>query len=62
MANSNYSDFKEIVRDIDDRKILLPDFQRDFVWKDEERQKKIGSITNFVGFPIPLVALSAHIE
>lgn len=39
MANSNYSDFKEIVRDIDDRKILLPDFQRDFVWKDEERQK-----------------------
>ena len=24
--------------------------------------KKIGSITNFVGFPIPLVALSAHIE
>ena len=21
-----------------------------------------GSITNFVGFPIPLVALSAHIE
>ena len=22
----------------------------------------IGSITNFVGFPIPLVALSAHIE
>ena len=24
--------------------------------------KKNGSITNFVGFPIPLVALSAHIE
>ena len=24
--------------------------------------KYIGSITNFVGFPIPLVALSAHIE
>ena len=23
---------------------------------------KEGSITNFVGFPIPLVALSAHIE
>ena len=23
---------------------------------------KNGSITNFVGFPIPLVALSAHIE
>ena len=25
-------------------------------------QEKFGSITNFVGFPIPLVALSAHIE
>lgn len=24
--------------------------------------KYYGSITNFVGFPIPLVALSAHIE
>ena len=24
--------------------------------------ENIGSITNFVGFPIPLVALSAHIE
>ena len=24
--------------------------------------KNNGSITNFVGFPIPLVALSAHIE
>ncbi len=34
-------DFKEIVRRINDRSILLPDFQRDFVWKDEEMQKKI---------------------
>lgn len=25
-------------------------------------ENKKGSITNFVGFPIPLVALSAHIE
>ena len=41
MASANISDFKEIVRDIDNKKILLPDFQRDFVWKDEERQKKI---------------------
>ena len=27
-----------------------------------EKTKNSGSITNFVGFPIPLVALSAHIE
>lgn len=34
----NVSDFKELVRDIESKKILLPDFQRDFVWKDEEKQ------------------------
>lgn len=35
------SDFKEIIRKIEDKKILLPDFQREFVWRDEEQQKKI---------------------
>ena len=30
--------------------------------KKAEKKVKKGSITNFVGFPIPLVALSAHIE
>ena len=53
----------------------LPSYKRK-VWQEmkrlnpadyEERQledfsKYVGSITNFVGFPIPLVALSAHIE
>ena len=34
----NVSDFKELVRDIESKKILLPDFQRDFVWKDEEKR------------------------
>ena len=36
-----------------------------FVKNNEKNRgihKNIGSITNFVGFPIPLVALSAHIE
>ena len=36
-------DFGEIVRKIAEDKMLLPDFQRGFVWKDEE-QRKIGSI------------------
>ena len=30
--------------------------------EDLKNHKLNGSITNFVGFPIPLVALSAHIE
>ena len=39
--SDNYTDFKEIVRDIESKKIILPDFQREFVWRDEEQQKKI---------------------
>lgn len=39
----NISDFKEIVRKIENKQILLPDFQREFVWKDEEQQRKIVS-------------------
>ena len=32
---------QEIIGDIEKNKILLPDFQRKFVWTEEERQKKI---------------------
>lgn len=41
MDKNNISDFRELVRNIDNRKILLPDFQREFVWKEEEQQRKI---------------------
>lgn len=32
---------QEIISDIEKNKILLPDFQRKFVWTEEERQRKI---------------------
>ena len=38
MDQQNVTDFKELVRKIEKKQILLPDFQRDFVWKDEEKQ------------------------
>ena len=41
MDNNNVSDFTDIVRKIESKKILLPDFQREFVWKDEEQQKNV---------------------
>ena len=41
MDNNMFSDLTDIVRRIESKKILLPDFQRGFVWKDEEMQKKI---------------------
>lgn len=34
-------DFRDIIYKIESGKILLPDFQREFVWKEEEQQKKI---------------------
>lgn len=37
----NLTDFKDIVRKIENMSILLPDFQREFVWRDEEQQKQI---------------------
>lgn len=38
---SNTTDLKEIVRDIERNNILLPDFQREFAWKDEDVQINI---------------------
>ncbi|MDZ5726611.1 MULTISPECIES: DUF262 domain-containing protein [unclassified Acetobacterium] len=35
------TNFSDIVKDIKENKILLPDFQRQFVWTDEEQQRKI---------------------
>ena len=41
---------------------LLPEDMTVQDQEDDSFLKYYGSITNFVGFPIPLVALSAHIE
>lgn len=35
------TNFSDIVSDIKENKILLPDFQRQFVWTEEEQQRKI---------------------
>lgn len=39
--DNGISNLKELIKKIEEKKILLPDFQRGFVWKDEEQQKKI---------------------
>lgn len=41
MEKNSTTDFRELVRKIDAKKILLPDFQREFVWREEEQQRKI---------------------
>lgn len=40
-SNSMVTDFSNIIRQIENKGILLPDFQREFVWRDEEMQKKL---------------------
>ena len=35
------TDFSELVRNVNNNKIMLPDFQRSFVWTEEEKQKKL---------------------
>ena len=39
--DTNTINFRTIVSDIEKRNILLPDFQRGFVWTGEEEQKKV---------------------
>lgn len=41
MANQNITNLDEIINQIEKNQILLPDFQREFVWKDLEQQKQI---------------------
>ena len=35
------SNLVEIINKIEKNQILLPDFQREFVWKDEDQQKQL---------------------
>lgn len=41
MENKNISDLTELINQIEANEILLPDFQREFVWKDVEQQKQL---------------------
>lgn len=49
-------DFRNIVKNIENHKIVLPDFQREFVWKDESMQKQLVASV-FAKMPIGSVLL-----
>ena len=61
---------KDVISEADDTIVIDVPEQKEYVISIANNRYKIkpifsiyvGSITNFVGFPIPLVALSAHIE
>jgi hypothetical protein len=50
MFDSTKEDLKDILRKADDGKLQLPDFQRDYVWGDDDVRSLIASIAK--GFPV----------
>ncbi|MCC7193811.1 MAG: DUF262 domain-containing protein [Phycisphaeraceae bacterium] len=61
MFDSTKEDLKDILRKADEGKLQLPDFQRDYVWLDEDVRSLIASICK--GFPVgALLTLEAGSE
>ncbi|HEX7369968.1 MAG TPA: DUF262 domain-containing protein [Rhodanobacteraceae bacterium] len=50
MFDTTKEDLKDILRKVDEGKLQLPDFQRDYVWNDEDVRSLIASIAK--GFPV----------
>ncbi|TWU46502.1 GmrSD restriction endonuclease domain-containing protein [Rubripirellula reticaptiva] len=50
MFDSTKEDLKDILRDADAGKLQLPDFQRSYVWTDEDVRSLVASIAK--GFPV----------
>jgi hypothetical protein len=50
MFDTTKEDLKDILRYVDEGKLQLPDFQRDYVWGDEDVTSLIASIAK--GFPV----------
>jgi hypothetical protein len=50
MFDSTKEDLKDLLRDADEGRLQLPDFQRDYVWGDEDVRSLIASVAK--GFPV----------
>jgi hypothetical protein len=50
MFDSTKEDLKDILKKVDGGRLQLPDFQRDYVWGDDDVQSLIASIAK--GFPV----------
>lgn len=50
MFDTTKEDLKDILRKVDEGRLQLPDFQRDYVWGDEDVRSLIASIAK--GFPV----------
>src|SRR5471030_2972688 len=50
MFDTTKEDLKDILRKVQEGRLQLPDFQRDYVWGDDDVRSLIGSIAK--GFPV----------
>ena len=50
MFDSTKEDLKDILRKCDDGKLQLPDFQRDYVWGDDDVRSLVASVAK--GYPV----------
>ena len=50
MFDSTKKDLKDILQDVHKGELQLPDFQRDYVWGDDDVKSLIASIAR--GFPV----------
>ena len=50
MFDTTKEDLKDLLRKVDEGKLQLPDFQRDYVWRDEDVKSLIASIAK--GYPV----------
>ncbi len=50
MFDTTKEDLKDILREAHEGRLQLPDFQRDYVWGDEDVRSLIASIVK--GFPV----------
>lgn len=50
MFDSTKKDLKDMLKDIDAGNLQLPDFQRDYIWDDNDVRSLIGSVAK--GYPI----------
>jgi len=44
MFDSTEKDLKDMLKDIDSGNLQLPDFQRDYIWDDNDVRSLIGSV------------------
>lgn len=58
MFDTTKTDLRDLLRDVEEGRLQLPEFQRDYVWNDEDVQSLIASVAK--GYPIGALLTLEH--